>query len=478
MVCASFFTFFVGEIRVLFVPLCTLRLAGFLKKLFNVIVAEAVACLGNSSCTMRESFLHFLWQTLRFEVRGLATTAGAPVEVLRRGMLNGHQGADFQGAEVRIGGTLWHGAVEMHVQSGEWYAHGHQNDVAYNNVVLHVVWQAGSRPILRQDGTEVPELVLEGRVAADVLARYAALEHAQTALPCASMLPTVPTVVCQAWVERLGVERMQARAEALQPRLRTADWQQVLWEEIAAYMGGNPNREAFRAIAAQLPFRTLTHHAGSALQVEALLLGVAGLLSDVPAAEDYAQRLRAEWDFLQQKYQLQPAAIALKWAKMYPAAFPTIRLSQLANVVQAFPVLIRLLEPDGFARWLRTEISTGTYWQQHIKWAQPMARLPRVLGATAKHQVLSNALIPLAVLYAAAHGSDDTAELVESGLALLPPENNAITRKYVELSFPNRNAMQSLGLIRLQNEYCAPRKCLNCAVGQHLVGNANTAFKG
>lgn len=419
---------------------------------------------------MNEYFIHFLWQTLRFEVRDLTTTAGEPLQIIRRGMTNPNQGADFLGAEVRIGETVWHGAVEMHLHSAEWYAHGHHTDEKYNHVMLHVVWQAGNRPIMRQDGSEVPELVLGHRVSPEILSRYHALQTAKEAIPCAALLEAVPQVVRQTWIERLGIERQQQRAAALQPRLLHTDWQQVLWEEMAAYMGGNPNREAFREIAQRLPFRVVAHHAGSSLQVEAMLFGVAGLLLDIPEDDAYAARLRVEWDFLRQKHGLQVASITLRWARMYPAAFPTIRLSQLGQVVVCVPALTRLLEPSGFAYWLKTEIPTGAYWREHLKFGQPATRIPSALGATAKHAVLSNAILPLAVLYAHAHGNEEVAELIEAALSLLPAEDNSITRSYIALGFTNTHALQSQGIVLLQKEYCASKKCLQCAIGQCIVG--------
>jgi hypothetical protein len=44
-------------------------------------------------------------------------------------------------------GALWAGNVELHVQASEWDAHGHSSDPAYDNALLHVVYEE-DRPVI------------------------------------------------------------------------------------------------------------------------------------------------------------------------------------------------------------------------------------------------------------------------------------------------------------------------------------------
>ena len=89
---------------------------------------------------MSEAFLQYVWQYQLLE-GGLRTTDGQPILVERAGMLNRDAGPDFSEAHVRIGETLWVGNVEVHVKSSDWNHHHHSNDHAYDNVVLHVVYE-------------------------------------------------------------------------------------------------------------------------------------------------------------------------------------------------------------------------------------------------------------------------------------------------------------------------------------------------
>src|SRR5438132_9323013 len=89
---------------------------------------------------------------------------GNPVAVVYRGRWTAGSGPDFEGAMLSLGeggGKLVTGAVEVHLRCGDWWAHGHDADPHYNSVALHVVlWPAGARAVIRQDGVSVPTLVL------------------------------------------------------------------------------------------------------------------------------------------------------------------------------------------------------------------------------------------------------------------------------------------------------------------------------
>ncbi len=89
---------------------------------------------------MKEDFVHYLWKHRLIGGQPLQTTDGLSVEVLSPGMENHDSGPDFTAASVRIDHTLWAGNVEIHVRSSLWYAHGHDQDEAYENIILHVVY--------------------------------------------------------------------------------------------------------------------------------------------------------------------------------------------------------------------------------------------------------------------------------------------------------------------------------------------------
>src|SRR5437879_4452885 len=111
---------------------------------------------------MNESFLHYLWQFQYFEKKELFTSEEEPLTILKTGTLNSNAGPDFFNAKVKIGELEWVGNVEIHIKSSDWFAHHHEKDSAYDNVILHVVWH-NDKPVVR-NGATIPTLELKDRV--------------------------------------------------------------------------------------------------------------------------------------------------------------------------------------------------------------------------------------------------------------------------------------------------------------------------
>ena len=152
---------------------------------------------------MNERLLQFIWQFQLFNHSNLHTTDGEPLQVLHPGMLNTHQGPDFQNARIRVGSTIWVGSVELHLLNSLWREHGHSGDNNYANVVLHVVWQHDTELQL-----SFPTLVLEGRISGVLLARYRELMNRKAFIACDNQLGNIPSVTWQSWKERLVAERL------------------------------------------------------------------------------------------------------------------------------------------------------------------------------------------------------------------------------------------------------------------------------
>ncbi|HZX75280.1 MAG TPA: DUF2851 family protein [Cyclobacteriaceae bacterium] len=90
---------------------------------------------------MNESFLHYIWQLQYFDKKDLRTTDGEAITITAPGKGNTNAGPDFLTAKIRIGDIDWAGSVEIHTNASAWMSHGHDEDSAYDNVILHVVWK-------------------------------------------------------------------------------------------------------------------------------------------------------------------------------------------------------------------------------------------------------------------------------------------------------------------------------------------------
>lgn len=86
-----------------------------------------------------ELLLQRLWLDREFDGSAARLQDGRTLEVLHPGQWNRLGGPDFRRARLRIDGRVVEGDVEVHLHAGDWRAHGHAKDPAYDGVVLHVV---------------------------------------------------------------------------------------------------------------------------------------------------------------------------------------------------------------------------------------------------------------------------------------------------------------------------------------------------
>ena len=425
---------------------------------------------------MQEDFLHYVWQHQYFDKTDLRTTDGQLVTVLRSGYRNADAGPDFLTARLQLDDVEWNGAVEIHLKASDWHRHQHQTDPKYDQVVLHVVFEA-DQPVQRLDGSTVPALALAARITPDLLQAYhSLLEQPTVVLPCAPQLQAVPEITRTSMVERALLERVELKASvvaALHQRLND-DWEATAYHTLATAFGFQKNSEPLARLAKALPLAVIRRHRHDLLQLEALIFGQAGFLEGaVPPGEDeYIAALRREFDFLRHKYSLHGTALAAhEWnfLRLRPANFPTVRLAQLAAVLHARPALFDAMLTAADLPTLTKffQVSTSTYWREHYRLGVA-GKVPG-LGKSSIHLLITNVVVPLRVAYARHTGQ---AELVESAVALLsllPAEHNHITDDYADLGFQHRSSADSQGLLALHRAYCAPRRCLHCAVGSRIM---------
>ena len=110
-----------------------------------------------------ERLLQKIWLQGLFETRAARLSDGRALEVVAPGRWNRLGGPDFRGARLRIEGREVIGDVEVHFHAVDWVRHGHENDPAYNEVVLHVVLyepRSDLRPLRTAQGRPIAQLVL------------------------------------------------------------------------------------------------------------------------------------------------------------------------------------------------------------------------------------------------------------------------------------------------------------------------------
>jgi hypothetical protein len=422
---------------------------------------------------MNEKLLHFIWKFRLFDQSNIQTTDGEPVEIVSQGLHNTNSGADFQQAKIRIGKTLWAGNVEIHIQSGDWFAHKHQADAAYNNVILHVVYEQKGNPAVRKTGEAIPTLELKTLIKPTLLARYEELAKRQDWIPCARFFKDADQFVARNFLDRLLVERLEGKVAQVNALLAASenDWENVMFQMIARYMGASINKDAFYMLAKSLPVKIWAKYQHDALQTEALVFGQAGFLSET-FTDEYPNQLRKEYNYLKRLHQLQPMDKHVwKFLRLRPSNFPTLRMAQLAALMcKEVKLLSQILEAKDVKSIHRFfEVAVTEYWKVHYQFDKPSKKTDHHLGAAMKDILLINAVAPVLFAYGKYKGNEDYCERAVQLLESCKPESNAIITGWKKLDMKPANAFESQYLLQLKGEYCDKFRCLDCAIGHKVL---------
>lgn len=417
---------------------------------------------------MTERLLQFIWQFQYFNAGGLETVAGEQVRIIHPGQWNSHQGPDFSNARVQIGNKIWAGNVELHVRASDWRRHSHHTDRNYDRVILHVVWLNDEIAL----SEKMPTVVLEDRIPVFLLQQYELWMNGSAFIPCASQIGRCNALTWISWKERLLVERLQRKYRQISAMLvnNHLHWEETLWWLLARNFGLYVNADAFEEMARSVPFKVLRRHRTQIHQLEALLLGQAGLLEG-DRDDSYFVMLKKEYRFYRSKYDLAPIHAPVHFLRMRPPSFPTVRLAQLAMLLHTSESpLSSVLDATDIKSLLSFfDITANDYWHYHFTFDQVGACHPKTLGAEMIRNLIVNTAAPLVYAYGFFHNDEKLMVKAMEWLSRLPAEKNTVTRGFREAGVSCSHASDSQALTELKTQYCDKRRCLDCAVGNSIL---------
>jgi len=422
---------------------------------------------------MKEDFLHYLWKFKKFETLNLITTQKEQITIIKTGDYLELSGPDFFNAQIIIGKQKWAGNVEIHLKSSDWYVHGHEKDAAYENVILHVVWEHDTE-IFGKNNREIPVLVLKDYVSSETVNNYQALMSPKSWISCEKQIAQIDDFVFKNWQERLFFERLERKSKFIYDLLEETnqDWESVLFCLLAKNFGLNTNGSAFLQIAKKLPFSIIRKESFEVENLEALLLGTSGLL-DAEKEDVYFKDLKIRYFYLLYKYQLDKAYTdPVEFFKHRPDNFPTIRLSQLASLYNKhqnlFSKIIALKSVKSIYELFN--VSASLYWQNHYQFDKESPKKSKPLSKSFIDLLIINTIIPIQFAYSNIMG-ESFSEVLIALLNEVSPEKNSIIEKFESFGISAKNAFDTQTLIQLKNEYCNQKACLRCAVGMELLRN-------
>jgi hypothetical protein len=422
---------------------------------------------------MQEEFLHYLWVNKKLPFTQLKTHLNEKLEINYFGQYLQNAGPDIFNAQISINQQKWAGNIEIHVKSSDWYLHNHEKDANYENVILHVVWE-NDTPIFRKDNSEIPTLELKKYVSLSEINKYKSLMTSKTWINCENQIANIDSFVWNNWLESLFLKRLESKSAIIDKRLEETNynWEAVFFEMMAKNFGLNTNGDCFLQMAQSIPFSVIRKASFEAEQLEALFFGALNLLNDT-FEDGYCLKLKNNWNFLQLKYNLQPQYLVQpQFFKLRPDNFPTIRLSQFANLIANNQNLFLQIQQATTYKQLQQVLKSQTteYWKSHYNFSKTSKHKSKVLTTQFIDLLLINTIIPLKFSYEKHQGKLNIEELIRL-LESIPSENNAVLDKFSTFNVKALNAFQSQSLLELKKEFCSKSKCLNCAVGLQLLKN-------
>jgi hypothetical protein len=420
-----------------------------------------------------ENFLHYVWKFRLFDQNNLKTIEGENLKIIHPGILNNNAGPDFSNAKIEIGNTLWAGNVEIHLNSSDWTKHNHQIDDAYNNVILHVVF-INDDVVKQHDGSNMPVLILQNRIADELIAKYQSLELSSHVFPCAGQIASIDQFIIDNFLSRVLIERLEEKSAAVFETLKqqNGNWDETFYQYLAKNFGFKVNALPLEMLAKSIPQNLYSKHKNNAIQIEALIFGVAGFLSGAQK-EEYPKKLKSEYDFLKKKYGLHEIDVSLwKFMRMRPQNFPTIRLAQFAGlIVKSNHLFSKIVEINDLkkVRNLFEEIYVNPFWETHYHFNKETEKVSTQIGKSSIDNILINTVVLFLFAYGKYTGTNFLINRAVKLLESIAEEDNAIIKTYKNYGLQIENSFNSQAVLQLKKNYCDQKKCLSCGIGIKIL---------
>lgn len=421
---------------------------------------------------MQEDYLHYLWKFKLLDVTNLKSVNNTPIEIINWGTHNHNSGPDFFNAKVKIGDTLWAVNIELHLKTSDWDLHNHYRDKAYDNVILHVVYEH-DRDVKTNDNRVIETIELKNIINYTKYSQYK-LFVAQE-VPCLKGLDVVSELTILSFKERMLLERLEHKSEDLLIDLKVSNfnWEEVFYQKIARSFGMKVNSEPFEILAKNTPVKLL-NKLEDENQILALLLGQAGFFEG-DANDEQVTAWGKEYDYQKTKHNLTPLNKSIwKFSKIRPSNFPSVRIAQFAKLISNESNLFdRLIKQKASQKIIRDIIDVTLnegFWLNHYTLDKESKPIKKGVGESLINSIIINTVVPFLFVYGKYKQNETYVEYSLKLLESLKSENNNVVAKF-DNKITCDNAYDSQALIEAYTNYCSEKKCLNCNVGVNLLSH-------
>ncbi len=379
---------------------------------------------------MNEEYLQLIWNRARLPIPQLKLTNGKQLVVKKTGDHNMQfSGPDFYNACIQFDDLEFHGAIEIHVNSSDWYKHKHHLDESFNSVILHVVYNNDVSVV--QNGLKLPTLELKPFLDPTEIIQFDFASKKKIIFPCKSVVDKVDDVYWNSMKTKALIHKWNEKTQPLE----TLSDEQALYVLIASSFGMGVNKKPFEELARIIPWSQLVELTGD--QRVQLILVSSGWMNN---NYDHGAGTNTRWHFRGTR----------------PSNFPTKRIPQFAAFIAMFEIneLVKLLECNDFLDQFHLLLKERNQSKNSVHLSRELI-----------DSILINAFVPFLWRLSEFRLNYSYQEKAMDILNQLPHEKNGIIRRWSRLNVKVKSALDSQGLLALNRYFCTHKKCLSCEVG-------------
>lgn len=418
---------------------------------------------------MNEEILQYLWNFKKFRRLDFVSVDGKNIEILEFGEWNKNSGPDFLFAKIKIDNIIFAGNIEIHTKASDWFFHNHSGNPEFGNLILHAVY-INDCDIPELENQQIPTLELKDYIDETLIQKHQNLCKEHSFIPCEDLFDKdkIPLL----FEEEVLLKKLDFKSESLELSLKKNqnNYEAVLFQQLAYTFGLKVNAEIFLQLGESLDFSVIQKIKQNKTQLEALFFGICNFLDE--PKDEMMTVWKREFDFLKVKFNLEQVSIHPKFSKLRPPNFPTIRLSQLANLYHSQPNLFsKIIAAKSIDDLYSTfdDISASEYWDHHFSFGKiSPVESQKLLSKDFIDLIIINAILPMKYFYQKNHNPEVVDDIFEF-YKQLKPERNSLLDEWKNLGVEFRNALQTQAFLYHYKTFCTQKKCLNCAIGFQLL---------
>lgn len=417
---------------------------------------------------MNENLLQYLWKYKIFSKIDFKDSEENPLEILDFGKFNKNAGPDFSLAKIKIKDVILAGNIEIHVKSSDWYFHHHDTQKDYQSVILHVVY-FNDIDVLELKNAGIPTLELKDYIDDKILAKYQSLENHFEFIPCENIFE--PKKIPFLFSEETLLKKLDEKSIEIENLLAQSknNYEAVLFQKLAYSFGLKVNAEIYQNIAENIDFKIVQKVSQKHFQLESLLFGKGNLLEK---ETDINKKWKTEFEFLKTKFKISDQVFPVKFLRLMPPSFPTIRLSQLANLYHLQPNLFsKILNAKNITELKSyfAKVQTSEFWKSHYTFEKSSdEKTEKILSDDFIDILLINAVLPVIYTYYKNIYPEKTDQILEF-YKNLKPEKNSIISQWKKLGIKLNSSLETQAFLFQYKHFCSEKNCLNCSIGFQIL---------